>query len=358
MAPRNSRTSHPAISQQIEQMLAARNIDFDFEPNVRIDEIREVEGNQVRLSEHRAPKDMVNRYAVAMKHGAAFPAIVLNDRLEKVDGNTRLEARIKNGGDTIAAYICHGLSALEARSLSVELNQSNGLAMTSEEIRKFISDAVQEGQHPEIKSLSRMTGVRETTIARWMAEAQFRARAVKSEIEQRLVDVLPDSTRAALQMTRLEPVFMDLTLLAAETRMPAAQVKAIVGQVNGAASEAEALSIVATERQSRASELRAVASGFKPRELRSKGSAQHIGGLVKFDVDDLLDVAPEKQYETFVRVKSLRDRLDAVVARAETEWDLTPIPEPVAAADGPTDIQADDAILTGAAGRPVAIAEA
>src|SRR3954453_14803470 len=105
MAPRNTRTAHPAMSQQIEQMLKARNIDFDFEPNVQISEIRDAEGNQVRLTEHRDPKDQVSKYAVAMKHGATFPAIVLNDRLERIDGNTRLEAHIKNGEETIAAYI-------------------------------------------------------------------------------------------------------------------------------------------------------------------------------------------------------------------------------------------------------------
>jgi hypothetical protein len=325
MPSRNSRAAHPAMSQQIEQMLKSRNIGFDFEANVRIHEIHEVEGFQVRLSEHRAPKDMVNRYAIAMKHGAHFPAIVLNDRLEKIDGNTRLEARIKNGDATIAAYICHGISALEARSLSVELNQSNGLAMTNDEIRGFIAGAVHEGQHPEIKTLSRMTGVRETTITRWIAEALFRTRAEKSGIDQLLIDVFSDSTRAALQVTRLAPVFEELTVLAAETRMPATQVKALVAEVNGAASESEALSIVARERQSRADEIRAVASGFKPRDRRSNGSERHLGGLVKFEVDDLLDVAPERQYETFMRVKTLRDRLEAVVARAEKEWDLTPV---------------------------------
>ena len=107
MPPRNSRTAHPAVSQQVEQMLTARGIDFDFEPNVLIAEIRDVEGNQVRLTEHRAPKEQVAKYSVAMKHGAHFPAIVLNDRLERIDGNTRLAARIKNGDDTIPAYICH-----------------------------------------------------------------------------------------------------------------------------------------------------------------------------------------------------------------------------------------------------------
>jgi hypothetical protein len=324
MAPRNARTSHPAVSQQIEQMLAARKIDFEFEPNVQIDEIRDVEGNQVRLTEHRAPKDQVNKYAVAMKHGANFPAVVLNDRLERIDGNTRLEAKIKNGDETVPAYICHGLTPLEARSLSVELNQSNGLAMTNDEIRQFIAGAVQEGKHPEVKTLARMTGVRENTISRWIAETEFRGRAEQRGLDSGLIDVLPDSTRAALQGIRLAPVFEELTVLAAETRMPAAQVKKMVAEVNAATSESDALAIVSAERQARADELRAVASGFKPRERRSKGSAQHIGGLVRFQVDELLDVDPEKQYETYMRMKTVRDRLNQVVSRAEKEWDLTP----------------------------------
>jgi hypothetical protein len=329
MAPKNTRTAHPALSQQVEQMLDARNIDYDFQANVRIAEIRDAEGNQVRLTEHRAPKEQVDKYSTVMKHGATFPAIVLNDRLEKIDGNTRLEAKIKNGEDTIPAYICHGITPLEARSLSVELNQSNGLPMTDDEIRSFVEGAVREGEHPEIKTLSRMTGVRETKIARWIAATQFKSRASREGIEELLITALPDSTRAALQVTRLAPVFKELTSLGAEARMPANEVKKIVAQVNAAPSEAEALAIVASERQARASDLRAVASGFKPRDRKSKGSAQHIGGLARFSVEDLLDVAPEKQHDTFERMKTLRDRLDAVVSRAEREWDLTaPDPDP------------------------------
>lgn len=325
MALRNSRTAHPAVSQQIEQMLRARSIEFDFEPNVQISEIRDAEGNQVRLTEHRAPKDQVAKYAVAMKNGATFPAVVLNDRLERIDGNTRLEARIKNGDQTTPAYICHGLTPLEARSLSVELNQSNGLAMTEEEIRRFVDGAVLEGQHADLRVLSRMTGVRDTKIARWIAETQFTTRAAREGIDERHINALPASTRAALQATRLAAIFRDITQLAAEARIPAAQVKKIVAQANAASSESDALAIVAAERDARADEIRAVGSGFSPRDnRRSKGSAQHIGGLVRFQVDDLLDIAPEKQFETFQRMRLLRDRLDQVVTRAEREWDLTP----------------------------------
>jgi len=347
MAPRNSRTAHPAVSQQVEQMLKARSIDFDFEPNVQISEIRDAEGNQVRLTEHRAPKDQVAKYAVAMKHGATFPAIVLNDRLERIDGNTRLEACIKNGEETVPAYICHGLTPLEARSLSVELNQSNGLAMTEEEIRRFVDGAVLEGQHADLRTLSRMTGVRDTKIARWVAETQFKARAEREGVDERHVNALPPSTRAALHATRLAAVFCSLTQLAAEARLPAAQVKKLVAQANAASSEAEALAVVEAERDVHADEIRAVASGFSPRDnRRSKGSAQHIGGLARFEVEDLLDVAPEKQFDTFQRMRLVRDRLDQVVARAEREWDLT----------APAEEAGDAWSVDNATGAPVGVA--
>jgi hypothetical protein len=322
-AVRNTRSTHPARSPQVEQMLKARGIDYEFEPNFAIADIREVDGTQVRLEANRAPKDQVSKYSTAMKHGAVFPAIVVNEASEKIDGNTRLEAKRKNGADTIAAYIVYGVSPLEARSLSVELNQSNGLAMKEEEIRNFIAGAINEGQHPEIRALARMTGVRELKINRWIAESQFLERADKAGIAEQRVEVLPASTRAALQGIRLSSAFTDLTNLAAEAKLPTAQVKKIVTVVNGAESEQDAVRVVRAEREARADEIRAVASGFSP-DRRSRGSAQHVGGLLRFEVGALLDVAPEKQAETFGRLKELRDRLDAVVVQAEREWDLTP----------------------------------
>jgi hypothetical protein len=328
-APRNTRTTHPAMSQQTEAMLGARNITFDFEANVRIEDIRLAEGFQVRYEKHRAPKEQVDKYAVAMKHGAVFPAIVLNEDLERIDGNTRLEARIKNGDEVIPAYICHGLTPLEARSLSIELNQSNGLAMTEDEIRSFVDGAVEDGQSADLRTLARMTGVRDSKIARWIAESQFVARATREGIDQRTIDQLAGTARAALHAARLATVFRAATQLAADAKLKVAEVKKLVSAANGAASEAEALAVISSEREDRSEDIRAHASGFAPRgDFKSKGSAQHLGGLVRFNVDDLLDVAPDKQYDTYQRMTTLRDRLAEVVSRAEREWDLTPPPAP------------------------------
>ncbi|HWE58405.1 MAG TPA: hypothetical protein VG228_01820, partial [Solirubrobacteraceae bacterium] len=324
MAVRNTRSTHPSRSPQVEHMLKSRGLDFEFEANLAIADIRHAEGFQVRLDEHQAPKDQVAKYATAMKHGATFPAIVVNENHEKIDGNTRLAARQKNGDETIAAYIVFNISELEARSLSVELNQSNGLAMTEVEIRNFIEAAIKAGQHPEVRALARMTGIRDLKISRWIAEVQFDERAIEAGISARHLAVLPPSTRASLNAVRMAAVFGALTLLAAEARIPAAEVKRLVTQVNGASSEEEAIEIVTNERENRADDIRSVASGFAPRELRSRGSAQHIGGLLRFDVESLLDVSSDKQPETYARLKELRDRLDQVVMRAATEWNLEP----------------------------------
>ena len=82
---------HPSARPRPRASSPPATSSFAFEPNLDIDQIRDVEGNQVRLSDHRAPKETVDRYAQQMKAGAIFPAIVVNDRYEIVDGNTPVD---------------------------------------------------------------------------------------------------------------------------------------------------------------------------------------------------------------------------------------------------------------------------
>jgi ParB-like chromosome segregation protein Spo0J len=318
----NDMGRHPSASMQIESKLAARHVSFTFEPNLRTDQIRNVEGNQVRLGEHRAPKVTVDRYAEQMKAGAVFPAIVVNDRYELVDGNTRWMAAQRNNRKTIAAYVCSDLSALQARSLSVELNQSHGLSMTEDEIHAFVTSAVEERQVLDTKAYSRMTGVKASSLARWVAAKHFEMRAAREGITADQLEGLSDSVRAALHVVKLRAVFLEITALAIEARVPAAQLKAIIAEANAASSEAEALAVVAHAHEVRSDEVRANAAGFKGARRKSAGSALHIGGLLRFEVSDLLDVSPDKQSDMFMRMSLLRERLDGALARASVEWDL------------------------------------
>ena len=319
---------HPSASAQTESKLAARHVPFVFEPNLDVKEIRDVEGNQVRLSEHRAPKAMVDRYAEQMKAGAVFPAVVVNDKYEIVDGNTRWIASQRNKRKTIAAYVCSDLSALQARALSVELNQSHGLSMTDEEIRTFITGAVEQGQVLDAKAYSRMTGVKASTLTRWVAAKHFDMRAARDGLASDQLKDLSDSARASLNVAKLEAVFVRVTALAVDARVPATQLRTIITEANAAPSEAEALAVVAGARTARSEDIKTIASGFKSNPLRSKGSALHISGLLRFEISDLLDVSPDKQVEMFTRMSCLWERLDAALARARVEWNLEDLPKP------------------------------
>lgn len=318
---------HPAASTQTETKLASRHIEFAFEPNLDIEAIRDVEGNQVRLTEHRAPKATVDRYAEQMRAGAIFPAIVVNERHEIVDGNSRWMAALRNKRETIAAYVCFGISALQARSLSVELNQSHGLSMTEDEIRAFVMSAVEEGQVLDAKAYSRMTGIKASKLNRWVAVKHFEMRAARHDIAQDRYANLADSTRAALQVAKLSSVFAQTTALAIDARLTATEVKSILTEANSADSEVDALAVVARAREARADVIRTIAAGFKGARRKSTGSALHIGGLLRYEVADLLDVPPEKHAETFIRMSRLRARLDGALAQARSEWNLDGIGE-------------------------------
>jgi hypothetical protein len=318
----SGRSAHPSTSTQTESKLADRHIQFAFEANLDINAIKDVEGNQVRLTEHRAPKETVDRYAEQMKAGAIFPAIVVNDRHEIVDGNSRWMAARRNKKSVIAAYVCHGLSALEARSLSVELNQSHGLSMTQTEIRAFVTSAVEEGQVLDAKAYSRMTGTKPSTLARWVAVQHFETRAARHGITAKECERLPESTRAALNVAKLSSVFVQVTKLAIQARVPSAQLKPIITEANAAHSEVESLSVIARARADRADDIKAIAAGFKNGGRKNLGPALHIGGLLRFDVEDLLDVPQDKQPEMFMRMTSLQAKLEGVLTRARDEWDI------------------------------------
>jgi hypothetical protein len=318
----DSGARHAASSVQIEERLGARHIDFRFEPNYSLEEIVDSEGNQVRLIEHRAPTEMVGRYAQQMKAGATFPAIVLNERGELIDGNTRRRAAIKAGRSTIPAYICHALTPLQARALSVELNQANGLAMDERELHAYVRGAVHEGQALDTKSCARITGVKPATLERWKAQAQFEQRAKQCGIREVDVSALSESVQVALNAIRLVPVLIEAVSLAVAARMSSSAVRAMVRRINGAPSEADAVAVIVEERSARAEDIRAIANGFMARRRTNHRSAMHIAALLKVGVDDLLEVPAENREDTVKRLRQLRDHACRALDLAAARWNI------------------------------------
>jgi ParB-like chromosome segregation protein Spo0J len=313
-ASRRRSVAHPASSGRTETILSDRHISYSFEPNLALDEIRMPEGHQVRLMEHRAPKVIVNAYAVQMQQGAVFPAIVVSDEFGIIDGNTRLAAAIRCRAKSIPAYVCAAMTALEIRSLSIELNQIHGQRMTIGEVRNFIVGCARSGIAVEPTALARSTGVRPSTIARWLTIEHSRARAAAHGLS---IEKLSDSAIAALARARLDAVFVELVAVATTGRVSASRLGVIAAEANSALSESEAVAVVTREKQAASS-----SADRDPSTRRSCGSAFHIGGLLRFAVDDFLDVPPDRQPEAYTNLCMVRDLLDAAVSEAENAWRL------------------------------------
>lgn len=321
-ATKDGAVKHGAMSQQTEAMLDRRHITYTFEANLPLEQLRDVDGNQVRLIEHRAPQDRVESYAYAMAGGTIFPAIVVNDRHEIIDGNTRWGATRRNGAKTIAAYICHDVNPLDARSLSVELNQANGQRMEANELRAYVESCVSEGRDPDIEVFSRQTGVSPRTLKRWVRVAKFAQRAVQEGIPDDKMDKLSDAVRAKLDVAKLRSVFQGAIDLAVDADMPAKDIAKVITEANAAPSEAESLAVIKRAREDRADRISDHAAGFKAARRKGPQTNMHVIGLLRFEVEDLLDVDPDKRRETLERLATLRDNLNAALNRAGEEWDV------------------------------------
>src|ERR1044072_3844468 len=108
-----------------------------------------------------------------------------------------------------------------------------------------------------------MTVVKASTLARWVGATHCRMRAAREGVPAERLARVSDSVLAALKVTKLRSVFLAITDLAIDARMPTSQVKALVTQANGAASEQTALAIVAAGREARSRRRETIAAGRK-----------------------------------------------------------------------------------------------
>jgi hypothetical protein len=317
--PETRRDTHPAASQVTERILMARRVSYSFEPNLALANLR-VWGydGSCDASSSRVPEHTVNHYAEQMRRGAVFPAIATTDQFEVFDGIARYAAAVKNGDATIAAYVCFGVSPQERLSLAIELNQAHGLRMTDEEVREFIAGCVRHGVGLDVTTSARITGVKRTMLTRWITVERFWIRATKLGLSTDEARVIPDAHAVALSGARLDAVFAAAIDLATACTCTAAELRDIVTAANGAQSEIDAIAKVASARTERASDQESQTHSESTR--RRTTSALHVGGLLRFAVDDLLDVAPERQRDTFTGMCVIRDLLSAAIAAAEVNW--------------------------------------
>lgn len=227
-------------------------------PMILIDEKRS-RANQAR----RDPivQDSVDRFAVAMKAGHAFPPIVAyinGSRLTIIDGNNRQAAARKAGKDTIYGIVISEQTPSELiQLLTVEANAHHG-------VTPEISWRLRQAFH--LCSLG-FTDVQAAQAAAVTPQQISNARKVK-EADQRAAALkiarfteLPTSARQALSVLRDEAVFYQAARTAVDTNMKYDEVRDLVREVKKKTSEGariEFIGQVAKERGIEAAQKKAL----------------------------------------------------------------------------------------------------
>lgn len=125
------------IIRQIELL----NFTWKFETQFDISSVDIDTRVQVRNGSNVAPKEMVDLYAVSMKYDQ-FPPIVVTSDNKVIDGNTRVAAKKKMGGDVFLPAIviktdfnkADGQTQLKLTHLGYRLNGTNGKPLDKAEL--------------------------------------------------------------------------------------------------------------------------------------------------------------------------------------------------------------------------------
>lgn len=276
---------------------------------------------QVRDTNHYAPKESVERYAIQMGE-TAFPPIVVTSDDWIVDGNTRVGAKLHRKEKFSPALVIDaafkGSSAkqeAELHALAATLNATNGVPLTPKEIRNVAPRFIALGWRTE--QIGRAIGLSPAGVT-----------AVKKEVEAvaklRRVGLDPDAIRgASLRALGAQGVlalndvpYRELASLATAAGLNASEITTAAKDAKATGSDADALASIQalhTEMGDRIRERELTGVGKPPvsRQLR-----QHLGFVTKFTgrEHELIETDPKVNETHVIALTTALDVLKAVLA--------------------------------------------
>jgi hypothetical protein len=320
------------IDQLLEQELVDNNIAFERHPALSLASVRVQTDAQVRKGDHQAPPVRVERYAVQMRDGVVFPAIVAardNDDpnvYNLVDGNTRLKAAGHKHvqRDTLAAYVLLNVSWAQCREIGVFCNQRNGADLDKSEVLNWVREAL-ERQMP-LTRISRISGFSYNKVRQLNGAYEFQRRAQRLALPETVQDLPTGAKQLIADELGYDAIFKETAQLAAETAMPLVELRPIVDAIKLAHSEQEALDKLADQRQARQSAIdahaQAVASG-RPgvRPPYPVQMLKHLSFLVDRDPHDLVEHSATTRDNALRLLQQAHQRLgEALSLYKSSEW--------------------------------------
>jgi ParB-like chromosome segregation protein Spo0J len=304
--------SVPSRDTRIEQLLDSWNLSYELEPNYPITKVKDNEGVQIRLPDHRAPTAAVDDYVTHMKHGAIFPPIVVTANGFLVDGNTRLRACLKLGRKVFPAYKVKFAVLAHAKMVGAALNQMGGYRLTEEEVVVAAEAYMRDGAKDEAiaralgKSMSHIRNLRRDRLYRDAA-----ARTGVAELE------IPKPVRLHLAGIQHDEPFKAAVEAYAHAKPAIKDIGALVDRIEKTRSDAEALAAVQEAKQQWGP-----ITGAPPNSAKSvsptkgKQALAHIRKLLDLAEAEPTDVVLPQNADAF----ALWQRLNVVVTQVLAQY--------------------------------------
>lgn len=236
-----SRTHDP----RAEALFAQWNIAYELQ-EVPIDDVRLLDGAQVRDVANIAPSEGVEEYATQMRAGANFPPVVLMKPNILIDGNTRLEAARRNGRAQFAAYVVDVPTVDFAKSVAGALNQLNGRRLTSGEAQR-VALTMAEQLHWNDEQVAAYVGRTAQMVRTWRRQAETEMKAKRLGLAEQVERISKNQQDMIAGVVHDAP-FAELVKLASEVKVPRRELSRIVKDIGKAPSEADEIKVVSSAR--------------------------------------------------------------------------------------------------------------
>lgn len=254
---------------RIEKFLVKRGVGFEYCPSIPLAQCRvdpEAKLN-IRLAQQLS-EERVERYALAMKDGDEFPAIVLyRDRKGQyfffVNGLHRFAALGRVGATEVDAYIL--LLDPDERStinhLRRTINLLEGLAPTAEESLEQAVQDVDEGSSQA--DAAREHRIPLSRLHNRLANREVESRLLRVRLNPTQIPHLQDTHKRQLGRIKRDDDFFQAVMLAQEARLTVDQTKELLNAIE--APNSNSTEVIAQWRKDLAPAIRESAGGkLKP----------------------------------------------------------------------------------------------
>lgn len=230
---------------RIEGLLTEWNLDFEFDAEYPLRKIdADYNESQVRLPDHRAPRDTVEEFTAQMRGQLAlgrlaFPPIVLTHNGRLIDGNTRKAAAAQNGLETFPAYLVKLPRPDFGLMIGAALNQMGGKRLTAEESYAAAEKMMREG-YPD-DAIARTLGRSTQMVRNYRRERRYNEAADRTGVAA--LSITRSAQRHLADITHDEP-FKAAAQLVSNAKPGQKDVQELVEKVSSARSEREEMAIV------------------------------------------------------------------------------------------------------------------